>query len=691
MSNEHHIFCGGLTPTAEPAANNLRLNLWGGGEDENVQLRIEDLHETLCRDIAPQFFDLVEIAAYVYCADQALKRTGQDTDTFGGDWRRDFHFHVPVRHFELWSRPEIQQALIEALEFVSDDSFSFTFYRATNAPPFQQYLGFATAGNSGRAFERVVMFSGGLDSLAGVIEETLINQTRLVLVTHESTPKNAGLLRELQRLLAERSGPLSPLHLRVRANKEKRLGKEYTQRTRSFLFASFGVTVAKMMGFDSLRFYENGVVSLNLPVSAQVVGSRATRTTHPRTLAGYQKLFSLLGNTPFTVENPFLWATKADVVQKIIRASCGDMIRVSSSCAHTWTRTKDFTHCGVCSQCIDRRLAVVAAHAEAFDPVEHYRTNIFTDPRPADDDKMMLAAYLDRATAVDEVGSPSELIAAFPQIVDAFPFVPGGPTKVGAQFFALYKRHAKEVNEALAIILKQHSVFLVQGVGGGGCLLRTLLDSRGIDLAKQQAGPTEVAEDQAVIEYRGADWRVILKGREITVPDLIGMKYVAILFGSPGQEFRHSELRMRASPVSDPAAAAAALQSGATRSIPLTDEKTLRAVKEQLAAVKEEEEIARANGDTERLNDLEHEAHKLERYLGSTSNKKGAPRLAKGSHESARVSVLNALTAVKNRLKKAERNRPFLEHVEAIGAGQSGHLVYRPKEEVTWRIIAPES
>lgn len=689
MSNEHHIFCGGLTPTTKLSANNLSLNLWGGGEDENVQLRIEDLHETLCRDIDPQFFDLVEIAAYVYCADQALRRTGQDTDTFGGDWRRELHFHVPVRCIELWNRADIQEALIEVLDFVSDDSFSFTFHRAANAPAFQQYLGFATEGHSGRAFERVVMFSGGLDSLAGVIEETLINKTRLVLVTHESTPKNAGLLRELQRLLAEKTGPLSPLHLRVRANKEKRLGKEYTQRTRSFLFASFGVTVAKMMGFDSLRFYENGVVSLNLPVSAQVVGSRATRTTHPRTLAGYQKLFTLLGGTPFTVENPFLWATKADVVQKTIKASCGDLIRASSSCAHTWTRTKNFTHCGVCSQCIDRRLAVVAAHAEAFDPVDHYRQNIFTDPRPADDDKMMLAAYLDRATAVDEVGSPSELIAAFPQIVEAFPFVPGGSTKVAAQFLDLYKRHAKEVGEALDIILKQHSSLLVQGTGGGGCLLRTLLDSRGIALSK--ASPAEPAEDRAVIEYRGADWRVIFKGRDISVPDLIGMKYVAILFGNPGQEFRHAELRISASPVSDPDAASAALRSGATRGIPLTDEKALRQVKEQLAAVYEEQETARANGETERLNDLEHEAHKLERYLGSTSNKKGTPRLAKGSHESARVSVLNALTAVKNRLKKSERNRPFLEHVEAIGPGQSGHLVYRPKEDIAWEITAPES
>ena len=46
-----------------------------------------------------------------------------------------------------------------------------------------------------------------------------------------------------------------------------------------------------MQGFDLLRFYENGVVSMNLPMSAQVVGTRATRTTHPRVLAGFEQLF----------------------------------------------------------------------------------------------------------------------------------------------------------------------------------------------------------------------------------------------------------------------------------------------------------------------------------------------------------------------------------------------------------------
>ena len=683
MSNDYHIFCGGLVPDAHYNASGvLRLNLWGGGEDENVQLRIEDLHATLWRDIPQQFFDLVEIAAYVYCADQAVKRTGQDTDTFGDDWRRNLHFHIPVRCIDLWNRKDIKEALIQVLNFLSDDHILFSFHQAEHPPEFQQYLGFAAGTDSGRSFERVVMFSGGLDSLAGVIEETLVNKSRIVVVTHESTPKNSGLLRELQRLLAEKAGPLKPLHLRVRANKKKRIGKEYTQRTRSFLFACFGVTVAKMMGLDTLRFYENGVVSLNLPVSAQVIGARATRTTHPRTLAGFQKLFSLVGAEPFTVENPFLWATKADVIQKITRESCGDMIRASTSCAHTWERSKEFTHCGTCSQCIDRRLAVAAAHAEVFDPGDHYRTNIFVDPQPADEDKMILAAYLDRATAIDEIPNIAQFIAAFPQVTDSFPFVPGGPTKVAAKFFDIYKRHAKEVSDALDIILREHSNYLVRGEGGAGCLLRTLTDSRGSLPQQANTKASEVAPYR--VRFRGDDWVITFNAVELSVKDSVGMRYIAFLLQNPGQEFRHTEIKTAVYPPVDPIRASEMLQTGLGKGIPVTDEKTTQQIKGRLLEIEEEKEAARTAGDFAKLDDLGAEEERLVAYKGSTTDKRGKSRLTKGIHESTRVSVLKALKKACTRIGKTQRNKPFFEHLKAIRPGVAGHLVYLPSPPVDW-------
>src|SRR5205823_6879193 len=124
------------------------------------------------------------------------------------------------------------------------------------------------------------------------------------------------------------------MHLHVRVWKDSDLNRNYTQRTRSFLYTAVGATVSRMLGLDALRFYENGVVSLNLPIAGQVVGTRATRTTHPRVLAGFQELVGAVGGSAFKVANDFLWNTKAEVIKGIVDAGCADLIAASVSCAH---------------------------------------------------------------------------------------------------------------------------------------------------------------------------------------------------------------------------------------------------------------------------------------------------------------------------------------------------------------------
>lgn len=492
MKTEHHIFCGGLIPPKTTPGTSLKLNILGA-EDENVLLRIEDLNRSFYRTIDPQFLDLVEIAAYVYSADQATTRCRVDADRFGEDWRRDFHFHIPVRSPALWKSPEVISALTDLLTFLSDDHFTFNFSPSKKKAGYeQQYLGFENESHDGRAFDRVVMFSGGLDSLAGAMEEILTEKNRVVLVTHISTPKNNGFLASLKSQIASRAGQAKPHHVHVRASKVKRLGKEYTQRTRSFLFASFGATIARMLKLESLRFYENGVVSLNFPLSAQVIGARATRTTHPKVLQGFERLFSAIGGGAFKVENPFLQDTKAGVIKRLAALGCSEMLQTSISCAHTWERTKQHTHCGMCSQCIDRRIAMVAADASAYDPLDRYAHDIFIDDRPKDEDKMMLAGYLDRATKAEGLRSVADLLVTFPQVVDALPHIPGGPTKAAEKVFSLYQQHAEEVRLALERLVASHTSEMVYGRVGRGSLLRCMTDNCGIAAAVEPVAKKSV-------------------------------------------------------------------------------------------------------------------------------------------------------------------------------------------------------
>jgi hypothetical protein len=75
--------------------------------------------------------------------------------------------------------------------------------------------------------------------------------------------------------LRERSHPTSLFHISVTINKGHGEAAEFTQRSRSLMFATLGFVVAQMFKCDDLSFYENGVTSINLPIAEHVVGSCA--------------------------------------------------------------------------------------------------------------------------------------------------------------------------------------------------------------------------------------------------------------------------------------------------------------------------------------------------------------------------------------------------------------------------------
>jgi hypothetical protein len=52
----------------------------------------------------------------------------------------------------------------------------------------------------------------------------------------------------------------------------------------------------------------------------------ASRTTHPKVLNLFSRFFSLLGQRSISIENPYLWCTKRDVVEIIRKQKCEGMI-----------------------------------------------------------------------------------------------------------------------------------------------------------------------------------------------------------------------------------------------------------------------------------------------------------------------------------------------------------------------------
>jgi hypothetical protein len=307
-------------------------------------------------------------------------------------------------------------------------------------------------------------FSGGLDSLSGAIEELSADARNVALVSHRSSPK---IFEHQKRLVAElkRRFPKRLMHFPVVVTRREPLRvHEYTQRSRSFLYAALACVVARLFGKTRIRFFENGVVSINLPISEQVVGARATRTTHPLVLEQFCEFFSSAVGMPIEFENLFIWKTKADVIRSIVERDCGPLIKDTISCTRSYDATKMHPHCGCCSQCLDRRFAVLAAEAAEHDPEEMYKVELLTSAREKPNDQTMVESYVRTALELHDVderaffgrfsGETSRVCSGFSRLKS---------DDVARQILRLHQRHGQAIWNVLTAAVKSHSAALVNG------------------------------------------------------------------------------------------------------------------------------------------------------------------------------------------------------------------------------------
>jgi hypothetical protein len=166
-TNEHLVLCGG---TVGPPGLGARVSLNLHGKSANVHLQITDISERLLANVPDALVDLVEIASYIYAADSAISRGGPADAEMGIRWRRRLRFIIPVRLPNLWSADPVKSALVDTLSFLSEDDYAFEFRALDVVPPVSSYFEFLTSDKNGFIADDVILFSGGLDSLAGAIE-----------------------------------------------------------------------------------------------------------------------------------------------------------------------------------------------------------------------------------------------------------------------------------------------------------------------------------------------------------------------------------------------------------------------------------------------------------------------------------------------------------------------------------------
>jgi len=546
MTKPRLVLCSGAQEQDAGQSGQGRhvISLDSLGSRQNVNITVENVTDAFARNLSDRLVDLLEIASYVYAADCTTDRGGEWADDDSTEpWDRDFRFVIPVRERGFWSRSDVNSALVEALEFVSADRYQFDFHQLTRERDKIHYLDLG--GSESTPFvgvERVQMFSGGLDSLAGAVD-AVSNGESLVLVSHR--PVHQINRRQLDLCAAIRKKYNAPiLHVPVWINKDKRLTHEFTQRTRSFLYSAIGAAVAGPLNAGGVRFCENGVVSLNLPVLDEAQRARASRTTHPKALQLFGRLYQMLMEREFIVDNPYIFSTRTELVSLVAEKQASDLIKLSCSCSHTMRKCPGKPHCGLCGQCLDRRIAILAAGQEAYDPADGYAYDFITGSRHDSYERKIAVGYAGLAWQLNRM-SADQIVGRYNKELSraAFPFP--HRAEAGQQFVDMLKRHAQTVVAVLEQQVGRH----------GGEFFTRELDETSL-LAALGRGEHTPTGPQLILDYEPTPtevgnlfrrdnrvWIIRYQQSELRpFPDTHGMSYIHYLLENPNTPIRVDKL-----------------------------------------------------------------------------------------------------------------------------------------------------
>jgi len=403
-----------------------------------------------------RILDLLEIACYVFAADRYTSRGAVDAVEYHG-WAREFEFVIKVRDYEFWNDEVTKNMLGELLTFMTgDQSFVFEFQKGHDTPPSSLFDREEFQISSGEP-THISLFSGGLDSLVGAVELLEATIDKICLVSHQSG--QPGTIRT-QDALSRALNQLYPgrlRHYKFRSGLTEKRAIEETQRSRSFLYCSIAYALTSAYKQNYFYVFENGITSLNLPRKEDLKNGRASRTTHPKTIALLKSFLSHVEGRPIDIRTPFLWRTKTDILDGLKSSRAKDLLTSSVSCSRTSQPFVRGTHCGVCYQCIDRRFAVHASGLDDADNPALYNCDFIRESIPDTESKSMLFGYVRQAKEFSESRLDPFFKEYLPQLAEIIDYVEGhdDSTKV-ERIWDLCKRYGVQVWEATEVMRRKY-------------------------------------------------------------------------------------------------------------------------------------------------------------------------------------------------------------------------------------------
>lgn len=680
MTTRALLLCDGAP--APPGIDDLTLLReridWRRASD-NVNFRADNFEDTALGIVDGRAADLIQIAISAFAADQAVSRGGK-ADVYGRDWHREMHLAVPVRDPEFWSAPEVSERLTDALMFATEDTWRFTFSPFSNQPH-QLVLAPGDRDMIGQP-DHVVLFSGGADSLCATVELLAGGQGRPLLVSHRSTAPTVKRQTDLAHLLRERFPRQAPSHVSFWIHRRLSDAKDTSQRSRGFLFASLGASVAVQLGLERVVFSDNGVVSLNLPINRSVVGAMASRSTHPGFLTRFNRLLQAIFERPVRVENTLALRTRAETLEILKAHGCADLLQETISCSHPRGRSELERHCGYCSQCIDRRFGTLAAGLDEHDLAERYELDAFVDSLPEGEARTIAVSYVRLANRLSRM-TPDEMFLEIQELNMAIDPTSRSVDDDARALAQMLRRHGVAVGEALGRVARQVADDLGHGRLPETCLLRLAFGGAGELRAVEAQKPESPIEN--LVRQEGRLWRIRFSGHEAFVPDEVGLTYLSHLLLSAGEQIdvvkllslRSANRSARRSAEED----MAALQGGSGIDDDLADRQTREDYRRRLQELNGDRSRAERDGDEIALALIEKEFRAIERELKRVTGLAGKPRKFQDERGKARQSVSRAIDRACNNILKA--HAPLGRHLKAF-VRTGYYCSYQPEPSTNW-------
>lgn len=304
----------------------------------------------------PHLLEVFELMLALYTADRLVLRPARR-------WARTFEINFPVGASRIahWAA-----ASDDFERLIGQCTGDYVSLRPYARPPNEYHV---DARSQWLELEypettSVLLLSDGLDSLCGAIDAATIPGGKLAFVSLISNsrkhPRIHAVIDHLRAIHGARIA-FHPIRLHL---EDAPRNQEITQRTRTMLAISAGLTVAAAYGASSATVAENGMGILNLPVPSIQMRHESSQVLHPANLHLWARISDrLLGGA--TVEYPNRYRTKAQMLDALPERA-RPLIKVTSSCDAP-QRKDEHADCGVCGSDIIRKVALYEAGLSHYD------------------------------------------------------------------------------------------------------------------------------------------------------------------------------------------------------------------------------------------------------------------------------------------------------------------------------------